>query len=925
MAQNRETQTKTASATRKQVLIAVGVVGVGILLAASWFNLRTPKQTVALYDIALTNCGVLNQAGKTYQLQNDVTSQGSCFSIQADNITLDLNNHTVTYDSQINPVIPNNSFENGTATAPAQWDMSKAPNVQRVAGQLAGPATVGQGNYSLAFQLPSAASSVTSDLVTLTAGKRYLLSTQLRNLYDSSVPLYMEVLKDTGEVIGRVDQNSATWGIFWYRGITIIPTENMNVRIRLGIENAQDVSSDKIYFDDVRIQTVGHYGVYAGACWAPNIYDNACDGPANNFVLKQGTIQQGAGNGFKNHAIAFLQGGAEAVTLDHVTVRIKGPSTHAVFSEYHSGYTIHDSIFDSAVDIISNRHQMEGAIIKLENGGNFVLYNNRLTGGAQGGIYVAGGSGGAIYNNDIRQNGRYSNDFSIYAHNADVEIYNNVIQPVSGRGIHLTNSNNRIHDNTITVTELRQNAEYDGCEAGGAYGIQLEIEGIGGPQNNEVYNNTVVAIAGECDAKALRVTGDHNVSTSVNRVHDNIFRAERQGPSTRSAIAVSSGGYVGALQLTNNTFYGDTSNVGFDWDGGGLTFGKNTFRKGDNPAADYATFSFWNSYPASLVVNDPVYVNGAENALMHMWPVGFSDWVGQQEIFFGWPVQTTVVDYNGVPLADVVVRAEDANHQVVSGTTDAQGISKLTLLQQRIFNTAQSATNVAYLTPHSISYSKDGYETVTQSLIVEAPQTLVIQLRGVSQKGIPCTSEWDCSGWSECSAGQQTRTCTDLEACPEIIDMPATIQNCFDSAQCNLSKMDYNASGEIDLGDTVTFGNFYAQRAMRADVHTDGIIDDRDKSCFQYHMGATLPFDLNRCNLYRMNYNNDSSISMEDTVIFTQYYFGNDPRADVNDNGFVNRQDLICFQEFDGVIIPPDSSSTNTTPKDTTKNKIKAQ
>lgn len=924
MAQRRDMQTKTASATRKQVLIAVGVVGVGILLAASWFNLRPPKQTVALYDIALTNCGVLNQAGKTYQLQNDVTSQGSCFSIQADNITLDLNNHTVTYDNQVNPIIPNNSFESGTATAPAQWNISQAPNAQRVAGQLAGPATVGQGSYSLAFQLPSAASSVTSDLVTLTAGKRYLFSAMLRNLYDSSVPLYMEVVKDTGEVISRLDQNSATWGIFWYQSITINPTENMNVRIRLGMENAQDIPSDKIYFDDIRIQTVGHYGVYSGACWAPGIYDNACDGPANNFVLKQGTIQQGAGNGFKNHAVAFLQGGAEAVTLDHVTVRIKGPSTHGIYSEYHSGYTIHDSIFDSAVDVISNRHQMEGAIIKLETGGNHVLYNNRLTGGAQGGIYVAGGSGGAIYNNDIRQNGRYSNDFAIYAHNADVDIHHNVIQPISGRGIHLTNSNNRIHDNTITVTELRQNAEYDGCEAGGAYGIQLEAEG-GFTENNEIYNNTVVAIAAACDAKAFRATGEHQVSPGVNRVHDNIFRAERQAGSTRVASAASFAGYQGALQLTNNSLSGDVSNVEFEWDGGGgMTFETNIFGKGNNPAADYATFYFKNNYPTSFTVNNPIYANGADSALLHMAPVGAGDWIGEQEIFFSWPVQATVVDYNGVPLADVTVSAEDANQQVVSGITDAQGILKLTLLQQRLFNTRQSATNVAYSTPYNISFSKDGYESQTQSLMVEAPQTLVIQLRGLSQKGTPCTPEWDCSSWSECSAGQQTRTCTDLAACPEIIDMPATVQNCFDPAQCNLSKMDYNASGDIDLPDTVTFGSFYVQQAVRADVHIDGVVDDRDKTCVKYHMGATLPFDLARCNLYRMNYNNDSTISVEDTVIFTQYYFDNNPLADVNENGFVNRQDLACFQEFTGADVPTDNN-TNTAPKDKPKINIQKQ
>ena len=48
-------------------------------------------------QIPLTACGTLAQAGASYQLQNDVSAGGTCFSVQADNIVLDLNGHTVTY------------------------------------------------------------------------------------------------------------------------------------------------------------------------------------------------------------------------------------------------------------------------------------------------------------------------------------------------------------------------------------------------------------------------------------------------------------------------------------------------------------------------------------------------------------------------------------------------------------------------------------------------------------------------------------------------------------------------------------------------------------------------------------------------------------------------------------------------------------
>ena len=47
----------------------------------------------------VTACGTLANTGSTYVLQNDVSSSGSCFSIQASNITFNLNGHTVTYNT----------------------------------------------------------------------------------------------------------------------------------------------------------------------------------------------------------------------------------------------------------------------------------------------------------------------------------------------------------------------------------------------------------------------------------------------------------------------------------------------------------------------------------------------------------------------------------------------------------------------------------------------------------------------------------------------------------------------------------------------------------------------------------------------------------------------------------------------------------
>lgn len=47
--------------------------------------------------VPIRACGVLNRPNTTYVLQNDVRADGTCFAIEADNITLDLHKHTVTY------------------------------------------------------------------------------------------------------------------------------------------------------------------------------------------------------------------------------------------------------------------------------------------------------------------------------------------------------------------------------------------------------------------------------------------------------------------------------------------------------------------------------------------------------------------------------------------------------------------------------------------------------------------------------------------------------------------------------------------------------------------------------------------------------------------------------------------------------------
>lgn len=48
-------------------------------------------------EVSIKGCGALKKANTIYVLQNDVSAAGTCFSIEADGVKLDLGQHTVTY------------------------------------------------------------------------------------------------------------------------------------------------------------------------------------------------------------------------------------------------------------------------------------------------------------------------------------------------------------------------------------------------------------------------------------------------------------------------------------------------------------------------------------------------------------------------------------------------------------------------------------------------------------------------------------------------------------------------------------------------------------------------------------------------------------------------------------------------------------
>jgi hypothetical protein len=245
-----------------------------------------------------------------------------------------------------------------------------------------------------------------------------------------------------------------------------------------------------------------------------------------------------------------------------------------------SGWQIYNNTVNYASLTTSSRYDLWGYAIWIaddpNDGGSPAdqIYNNKIIGAPQGGIFDDH-QNTYTHNNDITFNSLYANDYCVatLSGNGQTVSYNNC-HPLSGRGIDAEASNETIDHNTITVTELPQDAEYGGCELAGADGIRVRDNVYQGnpapPSGVTVSNNTINAIATTCQANGLRLTGllsDDNVTYSNNTV-----TTTGVGTSLIPDYAVSMDGVQQApLTFTSNSFSSVYAYVEVDWDGANAT------------------------------------------------------------------------------------------------------------------------------------------------------------------------------------------------------------------------------------------------------------------------------------------------------------------------------------------------------------------
>lgn len=481
----------------------------------------------------LTSCGTLSTANTTYVLQNNVTANGTCFTVAANNVVLDLNGKTVTYDNATPISVTNGSFESELS---GNWDVTGAANATRAAGAYLTP-SVYVGSYALKVTTPTANQQVQSvGTVKLQPNTRYSLSGMVYNKVADAVQMSIGF---EGTAIAAT-QTARTW-----RGFQYIYTQfttggsEVSYKINLNVTGASGVASGSVYFDDIRVQQSANHGVKAGDTVGP-VW-------ARNPTIKNGIITQGQAHGDFSHAIsmvALIPSDNPGGEVSGVTMSVSGNSSKAIVTNgQFSNGLIYNNTMNSSVDTIRTRDYYDGALIYIQDPStNTSIYNNTITSGIQTGIYVRSRDAlnrVKIYGNDITLQSKYTNDFAIVGYGEyGSDIYNNVVRCGSGnntcRGIYMSSNGGTIHNNTIDVHYRTNNQEYSGC-GGSAYGIQIEEMAVG----IEVYENTVTANADECGAAAFRHYGPTPSSPAANNyVHDNTFKAVVVNNSDKIAATV---------------------------------------------------------------------------------------------------------------------------------------------------------------------------------------------------------------------------------------------------------------------------------------------------------------------------------------------------------------------------------------------------
>ena len=455
--------------------------------------------------------------------------------------------------------------------------------------------------------------------------------------------------------------------------------------------------------------------------WFPDlaIPDSAFIG-ADNITIRNGTITQ-SGTGTESYAIYLW--GSDNTTIHNTTSTVQGDDTGNIYFNYSGHSTVYSNTMNNNSTVVTNRHQGRD-VLGWEGGSGYLdVHDNTITGGPQYGIRVRQGDAtgpAAIYRNTVNHHGRVANPYAIGISIDNASVYENTINPVNGRGIHLAGVNNAdVHDNTITVRE-GANPEYS---PGWAQGIKIENS-----RNSKVHSNAIIALAGNGYGHAYAIDITHDTTTypiSNTEVYSNTLTAITPTASLWATplhlIGVNAGsGY----DIHDNTFITNSFNVFADYDSAtDVLFRSNTFRRAGTPINAYTLYFYTGTRSSTnLQFYDSNFLDGTSMQNVSYRAAGAT--IGY---LFGRTASIRVQRSDGTPVAGAsIATVNDQNTAGPNGITGSDGTTNVRF-PTRAYN-GKPPVEVVHA-PYSVTVTAPGYATTTLPFNVEQSGQLTVTLQ----------------------------------------------------------------------------------------------------------------------------------------------------------------------------------------------------
>lgn len=824
-------------------------------------------------DPIISGCGTLDTANSVYTMDQDVSSTGSCFIIDADNVTLDCMGNMINFSTA------------GTSGQGVYsiYDYSTVKNCVIVSGNQ----TTASGKGIVFSNLDHAVALNNSIFLYLASTP---LTTETGILLQSSSNVLIEnnTVSVTGDVpYGFYIQTSEVSNVL--RGNTIVANTDSGGN-SYGIYSDSNSNWNTIEDNYLSISSTNKgYGTFLdnmdGLTIRRNIYNISGEegyglysDSSSRISFKDNSVSHGANSGSAVHLV-YESGG---ISIDNNSISTSGGSAYGTYVEEGTGFNItHNSITSSGY---------EGHCIYLSSSTGVVLGNDLTTTGesAYGVGLILSSVESKISENIINTNGSDSYGVSTFSYSTDNNFSDNLIftSGSTGNGIYFETESNFASNNLVNTSGIGgigayiNDADFNNLISNeiytygeNSYGIYLDS----GSNNNLIDSNIVSTYDGSGYGIMMEGTSGSNsyINNSVSTFGIDSYPFD---------ISSSYNNFENNTLLTYGRdcygYYLEGENVGNQFSGGeiltygershGIIFGVDSFNLSIN-SMNIRTVN--DSAHAIYSQGSRQTVNFVDGILETEGEGSFGLYLDQYTTSSSW--NFTNVSFNQSywkpgAVGDLNVQWYLEVHSVYDNSTNAGGTNVTTynssddligtelsddsgfIKRQILYSYSKNASSTSYSGGYTVSGVSPDNQTDAVFVNLTTNQLIDLQFEGttavvnesVSSGGggggggsgitnelkINCKNEWICTSWSSCDNGIQARTCVDeIPSCG--VPMPIEERRCGKGKKDNLFDIILDLPRQIlDLGEkpliSLTLINLGTEGSVDAILYykiTDGL------------------------------------------------------------------------------------------------------